>query len=174
MEAVATDAGVSVATVYLVFRNKLALVAALLAEAREDPALDVQQVLAEPESGSRLEVGSRLIRQLHQRTAGVTGILRSGRGCDPTLESMWDDWQAGHLEGVRRVARASSARGTLRAGLDEAQAADVLYVLTGSETYRQLVLERGWSPAHFEEWLTDAIRRLVFDEPASRSEAKRS
>ena len=165
MEAVAAEADVSVATVYLAFRNKLALVAALLAEAREDPALDAQQVLAEPDSRRRMAVGARLIRELHERTAGVTGILRSGRGNDPTLESMWDGWQAGHLDVVRRVARQASALGTLRAGLDEVMAADVLYMLTGSETYRQLVLERGWSPMQFEGWLADSIRRLVLDEP---------
>jgi len=46
-------------------------------------------------------------------------------------------------------------------GLDATQAADVLYMLTGSETFRQLVMERGWSPDRFEEWLADSIRRLL-------------
>jgi hypothetical protein len=42
----------------------------------------------------------------------------------------------------------------------------VLYTLTGSETFRQLVMERGWSPDRFEEWLADSIRRLVIAEAA--------
>jgi hypothetical protein len=51
-------------------------------------------------------------------------------------------------------------------GLDATQAADALYMLTGSETFRQLVMERGWSPDRFEEWLAYAIRRLVIAEAA--------
>ena len=166
MEAVATEAEVSVATVYLIFGNKLALVSALLAEAREDPSLDVQQVLDEVDPQRQASTGAHLIRELHERTAVVTGILRSGRGNDPILESMWDAWQAGHLEAVTKVARHLASRGGLRAGLDATQAADVLYMLTGSETFRQLVMERGWSPDRFEEWLADSIRRLVIAEAA--------
>ncbi|HEY8863168.1 MAG TPA: helix-turn-helix domain-containing protein [Candidatus Dormibacteraeota bacterium] len=161
MEAVATEADVSVATVYLIFGNKLALVSALLADAREDPSLDVQQVLDEVDLQRQASIGAHLIRELHERTAGVTGILRSGRGNDPTLESMWNAWQAGHLEVVTKVARHLARRGGLRSGLDATHAADVLYTLTGSETFRQLVTDRGWSPDRFEEWLADSIRRLV-------------
>jgi len=161
MEAVATEAEVSVATVYLIFGNKLALVSALLAEAREDPSLDVQQVLDEVDPPRQARIGPHLIRELHERTAVVTGILRSGRGNDPILESMWDAWQAGHLEAVTKVALQLASRGGLRPGLDETHAADVLYTLTGSETFRQLVMERGWSPDRFEEWLADSIRRLL-------------
>lgn len=161
MEAVATEADVSVATVYLIFGNKLALVSALLADASEDPSLDVQQVLDEVDPQRQASIGAHLIRELHERTAGVTGILRSGRGNDPILESMWDAWQAGHLEVVTRVARHLARRGGLRSGLDEAHAADVLYTLTGSETFRQLITDRGWSPDRFEDWLADSIRRLV-------------
>ncbi len=164
MEAVASEAEVSVATVYLVFGNKLALVSALLADASEDPSLDVQQVLDEVDPQRQTSIGAHLIRNLHEGTAGVTGILRSGRGNDPTLESMWDAWQAGHLEVVTKVARQLARRGGLRSDLDETQAADVLYTLTGSETFRQLVLERGWSPDRFEAWLADSIRRLVIAE----------
>jgi AcrR family transcriptional regulator len=161
MEAVATEADVSVATVYLIFGNKLALVSALLADASEDPSLDLQQVLDEVDPQRQATVGAHLIRELHERTAGVTGILRSGRGNDPTLESMWDAWQTGHLEVVTKIALQVARRGGLRAGLDATQAADVLYMLTGSETFWQLVKERGWSLDRFEDWLADSIRRLV-------------
>jgi AcrR family transcriptional regulator len=166
MEAVATEADVSVATVYLIFGNKLALVSALLADASEDPSLDVQQVLDEVDPQRQASIGAHLIRELHERTAGVTGILLSGRGNDPILESMWDAWQAGHFEVVTKVARYLARRGGLRSGLDETHAADVLYALTGSEIFRQLVMERGWSPDRFEEWLAYSIRRLVIAEAA--------
>jgi AcrR family transcriptional regulator len=166
MEAVASAAKVSIATVYLVFSTKLGLLSALIADAVEDPSLDVQQVLAAGDPTQQLAIGAHLIRQLHERTTVITGILRAGRGNDPRLEMLWDDWQAGHLAAVSQVTRHLFAAGLLQGDLDEAQAADVLYTLAGSETYRQLVDERGWPPAQFEKWLADAIRRLLLAEPA--------
>ncbi|HYY74046.1 MAG TPA: TetR/AcrR family transcriptional regulator, partial [Solirubrobacterales bacterium] len=132
MEDVATAADVSVATVYLAFGTKLGLLSALIADVVEDPTLDVQQVLAEADRDRQVAIGARLIRQLHERTTGITGILRSGRGNDARLEILWDDWQARHLAAVSRVARHLAAAGSLRPGLDDASAADVLYTLTGS------------------------------------------
>src|SRR6202011_5175316 len=165
MEAVAGAADVSVATVYLVFRSKLGLLSALIADEVEDPTLDVQQVLAETEVDRQLAVGAQVIRQLHQRTAVITGILRSGLGNNARLEALWEEWQAGHRTAVSRVARHLAAAGQLRPGLDDARAADVLYVLAGSETYRQLVVELGCDPAWFEEWLAESARRLLLAEP---------
>lgn len=167
MEAVAAAAGVSVATVYLVFGTKLGLISALVREAAGDPALDARQVVAAAGIEAKVRIGASLIRQLHERTSGITATLRSGVGNDPRLEALWNEWQAGHLAAVEQVARNVAAVGQLRPGLGAEEAADVLYVITGSETYRQLVVERGWSPARFEEWLRESIRRLVVAGPAN-------
>ena len=163
MEAVASEAGLSVATVYLVFRSKFGLLSALVTDTVEDPALDVQQVLEASDVEQELAIGARLIRQLHERTSAITGILRSGRGSDPRLEAMWADWQGRHFAAVSQVAGLLAAAGQLRPSVDEARAADVLYALAGAETYRQLVIERGWRPDQFEEWLADSARRLLIE-----------
>ena len=165
MEAVASAADLSVATVYLSFQSKFGLLSALVDEAAEDPILDVQQVLNAAGLERQLAIGVHLIRQLHERTAPISGILRSGRGSDPRLAALWDDWQARHLAAVSQVARHLAAAGRLRDGFDDCRAADVLYTLAGSETYRQLVIERGWRPDQFEEWLADAVRQLLLAKP---------
>jgi AcrR family transcriptional regulator len=165
MEAVASAADLSVATVYLSFRSKFGLLSALVNDAAEDPSLDVEQVLNAAGLERQLAIGVHLIRQLHERTAPISGILRSGRGSDPRLAALWDDWQARHLAAVSQVARHLAAAGWLRGGFDHGRAADVLYTLAGSETYRQLVIERGWRPDQFEEWLTDSVRQLLLAKP---------
>jgi len=50
----------------------------------------------------------------------------------------------------------------LRDGLDLASAADILYAVGSPETYRLLVVDRGWSRARFERWYGDALDRLLF------------
>jgi TetR/AcrR family transcriptional regulator, regulator of autoinduction and epiphytic fitness len=164
MEAVASAADVSVATVYLTFRSKLGLLSALVEDVTADRSLDVQQVLAEADVDGQVTVGVRIIRQLHERTASISGILRAGYGNDPGLEALWDEWQARHLAAVSQVAQHLGAAGRLRPGVDVAWATDVLYTMSGSETYRQLVFDRGWSPDQFEEWLAASARRLVLAE----------
>ena len=165
MEAVAGAADISVATVYLSFGSKFGLLSALVNDAAEDPSLDVQQVLNAVGLERQLAIGVHLIRQLHERTVPISGILRSGRGTDPRLAELWDDWRARHLAAVSQVARHLVAAGLLRGGVDHGKATDVLYTLAGSETYRQLVIERGWRPDQFEEWLTDAVRQLLLAKP---------
>src|SRR5215472_15708547 len=64
MEAVAAAAGVSVATVYLVFGTKLGLISALVREAAEDPALDARQVVAASGIEAKIRTGASLIQQL--------------------------------------------------------------------------------------------------------------
>jgi hypothetical protein len=46
-------------------------------------------------------------------------------------------------------------------------ARDALWTLTGRETYRMLVITRGWTPDQYEKWLGDTlIRTLLADGPA--------
>jgi len=47
--------------------------------------------------------------------------------------------------------------GWLRSGLDAAGARDVLWALTGSELYRMLVVERGWSSDRYQWCLADTL-----------------
>ena len=51
----------------------------------------------------------------------------------------------------------------LRPGLSLQEAADIIFTLVSLEVYLLLTAERGWTPAHWERWITgtliDAILR---------------
>jgi hypothetical protein len=49
----------------------------------------------------------------------------------------------------------------LRPGLDFAAAADILFAIGSPETYRHLVVDRGWSGARFERWYAETLERLL-------------
>ena len=59
------------------------------------------------------------------------------------------------LEGA--LWRCSGARARLRAGLDEEDAADAVWVLNDPVHFHMLVHGRGWSEEKFQEWLTRAL-----------------
>jgi hypothetical protein len=45
----------------------------------------------------------------------------------------------------------------LRAELSYRTARDVFWALTGSDLYRMLVRERGWSSLKYQDWLADTL-----------------
>ena len=49
------------------------------------------------------------------------------------------------------------ARASLRSGLDEAAAADVVWVLNDPGLFHMLVLRQGWPVVRFEAWLADTL-----------------
>jgi hypothetical protein len=52
--------------------------------------------------------------------------------------------------------------------LDSQQtAADIIWSMNSPEFYLLLVEQRGWSPKQFEDWLTNAWRRLLLDADSS-------
>lgn len=41
------------------------------------------------------------------------------------------------------------------------EAADILWLLTDSGGYHRLVLERGWEPERYKQWLAESMIRLL-------------
>jgi AcrR family transcriptional regulator len=161
MHAVARAAGVSLPTVYLYFRSKPALVKSLAELVTGSADLDVGLALAEIDPLDQLEIGAGLLRKLHQRSEVVVEVLRTGAGGDPELAREWRRWRDRHLAAVRAVAQSLERRGALREGVDVNGATDVLYTIAGTDTFRQLVRDRGWTPRRYERWLVEAGKRLL-------------
>jgi AcrR family transcriptional regulator len=121
MQAIAAEAGVALATVYLHFAGRVALVAALAKDVVAAPDLSVAQVEQEIDPRAQLRLGAGIIRRLNERSWVLSDILRSQRGRDEELTRVWAQWQERHLAAMRRAVVA--------------------------------LVERGWSPARYEEWL---------------------
>ena len=163
MERIARQAGVSVATVYLYFPGKAAVVASLAEAITASPDLSVEQVERESDPIRQLQIAAQVIRQLNERSWLVTDILRNAHGRDESLAEIWLVWQQRHLDAVRRGVAALQGRGALRAGLAFNEAVDAFYALAGTDVFRALVRERGWSPQKYEEWLFGLGCRELLD-----------
>jgi AcrR family transcriptional regulator len=166
MESIAAAAEIGVATVYVNFATKAAIVEALVVQLTSDPHLDVNSVLEEDDLDRALRRGAANIRRLHERSAALTDLLRSSRGDDPVLDVLWRRRQLQHLRAMRELARELERRGVLLAGMRVDEAADILYTLAGAETYRELVVERGWAPRRYQAWLEKPRRRLLLTSSA--------
>jgi len=78
------------------------------------------------------------------------------------MATLRDTGRAQRFAGQRELLRIVVGADKLRDGLDLASAADILYAVGSPETYRLLVVDRGWSRARFERWYGDTLDRLLF------------
>jgi len=169
IDAIAARAGVSPETVYATFKNKRALLSALLdvAIAGDDapvPILErswVQQLRDQADPQRRLQILARNGRLILERTAPIYEVLRGAAAADPEIASLWEHAKAQRLAGQRELLRILTEHAPLRAGLPASTATDILFAVGSPETYRLLVADRGWSADRFERWYADTLARLL-------------
>src|SRR5262245_27685981 len=129
----------------------MTVTAALADEIGAAADLNVEQVERERDPVRQLEIGAGILRRLNERAWLVADILRSAHGRDPSLAEIWEQWQQRHLDAMRRGIGALHAQGALRPGLALDDAVDAFYVVAGTDVYRALVRERGWTPERYEQ-----------------------
>ena len=165
MQAVAERARISPATVYSAFTNKRMLLTALVdvSIAGDDapvPVLErpwVAELRAEPDRARRVRMLARNGRLILERRAPIDEVVRAAAAADSEIAALWEAGKAQRLAGQRELLKIVAGPEGLRS-----RATDVLYAIGSPETYRLLVVDRGWSPDRFERWYAYAIERLLF------------
>ncbi len=169
IEAIASAAAVSPETIYATFRNKRSLLSAVLdvSLAGDDapvPVLErgwVQEMRTEPDPRRRLRILARKGRMILERVAPIYEVLREAAAADREVASLSARYKAQRFAGQAELARIVARGGALREGVSVSTAADVLFAIGSPETYRLLVVDRGWSPRRFERWYADTLTRLL-------------
>jgi len=173
IEAIAAGANVAPETVYAVFGTKRSLLSELvdvsIAGSDSAPPIlqqdHVQQIRDEPDPHRRIRLLASLGRSILERRAAVDEVVRGAAAADPEIASLRDLGKAQRFAGQRELLRMVVGAAGLREGLDVETAADVLYAIGSPETYRLLVIDRGWSGPRFERWYAETLERLLL-EPA--------
>jgi AcrR family transcriptional regulator len=179
MSDIAAEAGVVVETLYRSFSGKASLlvaaVEAALAGGVERAELPVEErpaiaaVIAERDPRRQVELFAATQPGIHRRAGPLLRALRDARGLDPELAKVWDELEAQRHTGQGRFAQLLASRGSLRPGLSEKHAADIIWTLCSLAVHDLLVVERGWSSVHYGEWLAAALVRELL--PTNRQVA---
>ncbi len=168
IDGIASRANVSSETVYATFGTKRALLAELLdvsiAGSETAPILDqawVQEMRSEPGPESRLRILARNGRRILERRAAIDEVVSGAAAADPEIAVLWDKTKGDRFAGQRELLRIVVGTAALRPGLDLETAADILYTIGSPETYRHLVVDRGWTGARFEAWYERTLAQLL-------------
>jgi len=162
IEAIASEAGVSVRTVYTAFGNKRQILKAVrlgFVFAAETPDL-MRAAFAESDHGSRLALAARWTRRQLELGAGdVRAVYRSAAVADTEMAVEWEGVQARYRKAVRRLLADMLDGLKPELSLDDAIA--VYMALTSPEIFRELVERAGWSADRYEDWLAGALKLLL-------------
>ena len=163
IEAVAQQAEVSVQTVYAVFGSKTGILAELLNEATfgADYEDTVQQTLEERDPETRLRGAARIARQIHDAYRTGFDLLRGAGVVAPELARLEQERERMRYERQEQMIISLRDAKRLRAELSYQTARDIFWALTGSDLYRMLVRERGWSSQKYQDWLADTLVRSL-------------
>jgi AcrR family transcriptional regulator len=158
---VAAEAGVSVETIYKTFGGKSGLVRGLYDRALQGrgpvPAYERSDEMRERETDPRtiMRTWGRLTTEVAGHMTPIRLLIRAAAVTDPEIVALLEESDRERLDRMRHHAEFLQARGYLRAGITTERATDVLYYCSSLEMYDVLVLQRGWSPSEFAEFVGD-------------------
>jgi AcrR family transcriptional regulator len=169
---IAERAGVHVDTVYELVGRKPVLLREVieLAISGTGAPVDAEErdyvraIRAEPDPRKKLRIYAGAVTLIQARLAPLFLALREASATEVEAKEVWQEISDRRAANMRKLARDLQAAGGLRRGLSVNEAGDVLWATNSSELYVLLTVERGWSAARYERWLTDTWCRLLLPE----------
>lgn len=160
MERIAEQARLSRRAVYLHFESRPALLVALVDHVDETGSLPErsERVWRAASGTDALHEFVALNARYNREIAAIARALDEARERDEAARAAWEDRMAGRLAACRRLARWLADDGVLADGWTVDTVADLVWAFTNVPAWRDLVVERGWSPARFEHHVTAALR----------------
>jgi AcrR family transcriptional regulator len=161
MAKIARAARVSRQAMYLHFADRADLMLALVRHADEKRGLDseIRKVAEAPTGIAAMGEMVSLQARLNPGIWAIARALEAVRRTDKDAERGWQDRLKHRLWGCGQIVARLSRDGTLKPGISQEEAADWLWNITSLRTWEDLVLERGWTAAQYEERVT----RLLCD-----------
>jgi AcrR family transcriptional regulator len=170
IETIAEAAGVSRATVFTSVGGKKALLkkAYDVALVGDDEPIPFplrpasRAVRAEPDPRRFLVGYVGLVVDINTRLAPIYEAVRGAASADPEVRDVFEAIGAERRIGAGNVIRDLVAKGgSLREGLDEEAAADILWVLIDAGLFHLLVHRRRWSRKRFQAWLAETMQQQL-------------
>ena len=155
LEEVAKRARVARSTIYKIFGTRQGLMIALAEDLLRRVGFDqLGRAFRNPDPLAALETSLRESARLYSEEHAVARAIVTLAAIDADVAYAAARFEYGRKEGMAELARRLNAAGQLRDDVTEAEAADVLWVVTSLATFSQLYQDRGLS-------VSDTADRLI-------------
>lgn len=159
IQQIAKAAGVSMPTIYALFKSKRGIFTALIDEALPGVVFTklVDESMSEKSPTKRLAITAKLARQMYDAERGLIDLLRGASALSPELKELEQEREMRRHERQGDFVKLFQKEKSLAKGLTLEKARDILWTLTGRDLYRMLVIEQGWNSDAYEKWLSDLL-----------------
>ena len=169
VEAIAAAAGVATDTVYATYRSKSGVLHALLdvRVAGDEAPIGIieregpQAVRREQSQERQLAGFATGVAEILERAAPVDDIMRGAAAVDPEIAALRARMQEGRYDNIRQFVAWLAANGPLRDGMNEDDAAAIVWAVASPEVHGLLRTRRRWTPARYREWLAATLTRTL-------------
>jgi AcrR family transcriptional regulator len=156
---IARKAGVSVPTVYSLYRSKEGILRALMTAAlfgeRFESARAKLRGVTDPVK--LIALTPQVARAVYEAERSERGLLRGATAFSPALRKLEQEFEKIRLDMQEERVRLLFAQSKEKKGLGFDEARQILWMYTSRDVYRMLVLESGWTPDRYQEWLSDTL-----------------
>lgn len=163
---IASAAGVSAPTLYAQFHSKTGILRAVVERSffgaryaeiakQAENARDVEEVL---------RITASISRVILDTEREEIGLMRGVSALSPELKAIETELEAVRFRLQEARARLLVEFSSVARQLGLSRVRDILWMYTGRDIYRMLVLERGWSSDEYECWLSDTLIQALIGE----------
>ena len=162
---IASAAGVSAPTLYALFQSKTGILKAVVERSffgaryaeiarQAEKARDPKEIL---------RITASISRTILDTEREEIGLMRGVSALSPELKAIETEMENVRFKLQEERARllVKSVPAARRLGL--ARVRDILWMYTGRDVYRMLVLERGWSSNEYESWLAKSLIKSLME-----------
>jgi AcrR family transcriptional regulator len=170
--AIASEAEVSVDTIYKTFGGKPGLVSAIcekgLAGEGPEHAEDRSDALQtrEPDPRKIMRGIGKLAAEVAPRVAPIMLLVRDAAVSDPEMAALKAELDDQRLERMTQNARRLADAGHLRAGLAVETAGEIMWTYSSPELYELLVIRRGWQIERLGQFIANALTAALLPSKA--------
>ena len=161
----AKAAGVSMPTIYAIFKSKQGVLQSLIDEALppEQFAALVDDSMQEKSPKKRLSITAKLARQIYDAERELMDILRVASVIAPEIKELEQEREKRRYERQGEYVKMMMKEKSLAKGLTLQKARDILWTLTARDMYRMFVVERGWTSDEYEKLLAQLLTKSLLD-----------
>jgi AcrR family transcriptional regulator len=156
---IADRSGVAGSTVYAAFKSKEGILRGLMEQSLfGGPFRSAQQILADiSDPGEAIARTSHVSRAIYESEGNDLGLLRNVSGFSPTLRKIEEEFERTRFGMQEARLRRLFDAGKAKKGITFDEARRILWMYTSREVYHMLVMEGGWTPDRYQEWLSRTL-----------------
>lgn len=173
MEAIATEAGIAVPTLYAAFQSKRGMLGRLLdglvsgvRGASIMQTARAQEVLTEPDPRRALTLFAIHMAEVQARVGATYQVMKSAARTEADVAELYERAQRARFANLEKIAVGLAERGALRDGLSVEVAARTIWALASPEVRQLLVGDAGWTTEAYRAWLGQTLAAALLGSAA--------